>query len=173
MPAVGRFSSFSEFLDAFEADRRNLAQAAEVGLSLASRRARRCRRPERDIAEVSARARVREPNDQEGGRYIRMRGDMTDVIETHPDVDPGVQRCLTGNEGVCGALRIGDRMGILALPTESIEAGDAAHLGGDRIPRAQGQDPRWRADVGAALHPSRDRLHLHRVPVGDVPQLMP
>lgn len=142
MPKFGKFTSFSKFLDQFEAERQQQAQIADEGLTLEARRRRRRPQPEpglnrRNVVEVSGKVKVREPDDVDGDRHIRLRVEVLTVQATDLDVDEDLQRCVSGREEVFVAIRIGDRMGILNPPTTGLAPEDTVHLRGEWIPREQ------------------------------------
>ena len=154
----GQYTSFAKFVESYEAARQKEEQELERGLSMAERRERRRRL--RDVVEVDATIRDREPddNDLDGGKHYRLLVTLTKIVKSDPDVDGDLKRNLSDREDVFVAIRFGDRMGIIE-PIEGLNDGAILNLRGE-----------WITKEKARQHGGRflSVLHFTHHPIGFV-----
>jgi len=117
----GKFSSFAKFIESYEAEQLLLAKK------------------ERDVVEVSATIDVREPDDTDGDRHIRLRVRVTEVLHDDPDVAADIKRNIDAASDVFVAIRYGDQMGLPSVPP-GLDAGAQLRLKGEWIPREHAQN---------------------------------
>ncbi|MFN0054656.1 MAG: hypothetical protein ACKV0T_20990, partial [Planctomycetales bacterium] len=115
---------------------------------------------QRDVVEVSATIKVKEPddNDPNGGKHHRFIIRVVKILKSDPDVATDLNKSLTAALDVFVAVRIGDSLGIPS-PIPGLKAGLVLHLQGEWIPKAK-----------ARAHGGRNMsvLHFTHHPLGFV-----
>lgn len=141
--AFGKFNSVGEFLASYKVAEERERVEAEKELPF-EERVRRRRQQRRNVVEVAAKLREREPDDTVGDQHVRLLITLVELLEGDPAVNADVKRVLEDGEDVFVAIRIGDSMGITE-PIQGLVAGVGLDLKGEWIPRqrahAQGGRP--------------------------------
>src|SRR5581483_5929221 len=135
--SFGKFNSVGEFLKSYKATQQTELAEAEKELPF-QERVRRRREQTRNVVEVSAKLRHREPDDTDGDQHVRLLITVTELLEGNPAVDRDVARVLDDGEDVFVAIRIGDSMGIQE-PILGLVDGVGLRLKGEWIPRERAQ----------------------------------
>ncbi|MDY3558395.1 hypothetical protein R5W23_005488 [Gemmata sp. JC673] len=163
----GKFESVEAFLESFERARRQEGeQAVEEALGLEGRQKRKRRPPRgprpREVAEVIAVLREREPDDTKAPKHHHLLLTIEELVDATVGVEGDVTRALDTGEDVFLAVRFGDRMGITE-PIDGLVAGARIHARGEWITQKQATDHGGR-DL-SVLHFTHDPLGF--ICVGD------
>ena len=149
MSKFGKFESLSAFLESYKAaDKKKFLKPILEGapeLSLKKIKAQQKKKPQRDVVEVEATLKVREPDDTDssGGKHYRLRIAVTKIVVNDPDVAGDLKDAKTTGRDIFVAIRFGDSMGVQGQ-IQGLNAGAALKLKGEWITkekaRAHGGD---------------------------------
>lgn len=153
--SFGKFKSVGDFLESYKVAQERERTEAEKELPF-EERVRRRRQQTRNVVEVAAKLRHREPDDTDGDQHVRLLITVTELEEGNPAVNADVQRVISGADDVFVAIRIGDSMGIQDTILGLVD-GVGLRLKGEWIPRDR-----------AAAHGGRaiSVLHFTHHPLG-------
>ena len=137
--AFGKFPSLSAFLESYKAAEKKkflkpLLEGAPA-LSLKKIKAQqKKKKKQRDVVEVEATLKVREPDDMDpsGGKHVRLRIAVTRIVVDDPDVSKDVKDAKATGRDVFVAIRFGDSLGIQET-IKGLNKGAALKLKGEWI----------------------------------------
>lgn len=134
----GKFPSLSDFLESCKAadKKRELKEALAAPVVEAARKIRKKQQKPRDLIEVDAVLKRREPDDTDatGGKHYRLRIGITRVRKNDPDVSADLLDAKKTGRDVVVAIRFGDALGIQEK-VKGLTKGAGLHLRGEWITR--------------------------------------
>ena len=135
--SFGTFASFGEFIERYrlsqQRERAAMLERMAPAEALAALQ-------QRDVVEVNATIRVKEPDDSDpsGGQHQRLVVRVVKILRSDAHVATDLNKSLTNALDVFLAIRIGDSMGI-AKPIPGLKVGLPLHLQGEWIPKDKAQ----------------------------------
>jgi hypothetical protein len=131
----GKFASLSDFLESYKAaEKKKFLKPLLSGapaLSLKKIKTAQ-KKKQRDVVEIEATLKVREPDDVSGDKHYHLRIVVTKIIVDDPDVSKDLKDAKAKAREVFVAIRFGDSMGVQE-EIKGLKAGAALKLKGEWI----------------------------------------
>jgi len=133
----GKFESLGAFLKSYAADKEKEFAVSLEGLSVSDQVDRIKKQPkDRNVVEVRSLLETREEDDTDNGSHYHLLISIQEILETDPDVNEDVEKCMNEGLPVFVAIRYGDSQGIQE-PIDGLEAGAKLRLRGEWIPKEE------------------------------------